>query len=271
MDTDMSYKLIALDVDGTLLHDNHELSQENKESIKTAAKSGVEFVLCTGRGPVNTIPLMEEMGLGGYVITHNGAATVDVKTREVINQFPMDLKGLQPYIDYCREHQIHFDVNTAFDLYVDKPEFMSPYVRGMYEQVFLEPLGLPDWSKLKEPVVKFSAFGDLETMNWLEKEWNTWDGPFYMVRSGDFFLDIMHKEASKGEALKQLAHTRGIAPEHILAMGNYYNDITMLTFAGKGIAMDNSPIDVKAAADEVTLSNNENGVHHALEKYVNQR
>ncbi|WP_211747655.1 Cof-type HAD-IIB family hydrolase [Paenibacillus sp. Marseille-Q4541] len=264
----MSYKLIALDVDGTLLHDNHELSAANKESIKAAANSGVEFVLCTGRGPVNTIPLMEEMGLGGYVITHNGAATVDVKTHEVIDQFPMDAEGLQPYIDYCRKHQIHFDVNTAFGLYVDKIDEMSLQVRSMYEQVFIEPLDLPNWADLREPVVKFSAFGDLETMNELEKEWNTWNSPFYMVRSGDFFLDLMHKDASKGEALKRLAAIRGFAQEKVLAMGNYFNDITMLTFAGKGIAMDNSPAQVKAAADDVTLSNNENGVHHALEKFV---
>lgn len=267
----MNYELIALDVDGTLLHDNHELSEENKESIKAAASSGVEFVLCTGRGPVNTIPLMEQMGLGGYVITHNGAVTVDVKTQEVIDQFPLDAEGLQPYIDYCRKHGIHFDVNTAFDLYVDKPDQMSTKVRGMYDEVFLEPLDLPNWPDLREPVVKFSAFGDLDTMNLLEKEWNTWNGPFYMVRSGDFFLDLMHKDASKGEALKRLAASRGFAREKVIAMGNYFNDITMLTFAGKGIAMDNSPIEVKAAADEVTLSNNENGVHHALEKFVIKR
>lgn len=264
----MNYKLIALDVDGTLLHDNHELSEENKDSIKAAASRGAELVLCTGRGPVSTMPLMKKMGLSGYVITHNGAVTVDTKTQEVIYQFPMDAEGLQPYVDYCREHGIHFDVNTAFGLYIDKADQMSPKVRGMYDEVFLEPMNLPHWSELSEPVVKFSAFGDLDTMNELEKEWNTWNSPFYMVRSGDFFLDLMHKDASKGEALRRLAASKGIARENVLAMGNYYNDITMLTFAGKGIAMDNSPIDVKAAADEVTLSNNEDGVHHALEKFV---
>lgn len=78
----------------------------------------------------------------------------------------------------------------------------------------------------------------------------------------------MHKDASKGAALQRLAEKRGYRPEEVLAMGNYYNDITMLTFAGKGIAMDNSPVEVKAAADEITLSNNDSGVHHALVKHV---
>lgn len=78
----------------------------------------------------------------------------------------------------------------------------------------------------------------------------------------------MHPEASKGAALKRLAESKGIMPSEIMAIGNYFNDITMLTFAGKGIAMDNSPDEVKAAADEVTLSNNEQGVAHAIQKYV---
>ncbi|MCM3783094.1 Cof-type HAD-IIB family hydrolase [Neobacillus mesonae] len=264
----MTFKLIALDVDGTLLNDSHELSAANKASIQKAAASGAEFVLCTGRGPINTIPIMEEMGLQGYVITHNGAATVDIATHEIVNQFPVDAEQLTPYIDYCRQNQIHFDVNTAFGLYVDRAKEMTLEVRSMYEAVFLEPLDLPKWADLREPVVKFSAFGSLADMDALEKEWSTWDSPFYMVRSGDFFLDLMHKDASKGAALQRLAEQRGFKPEEVLAMGNYYNDITMLTYAGKGIAMDNSPVEVKAAADDVTLSNNESGVHHALEKHV---
>lgn len=183
----MTYRLIALDVDGTLLNDHHELSAANKESIQQAAKNGAEFVLCTGRGPVNTIPIMEDMGLNGFVITHNGAATVDIKTRKVVDQFPIQAEELVPYIDYCRQHDIHFDVNTAFGLYVDRADEMTLEVRSMYEAVFLTPMDLPLWADLREPVVKFSAFGSLEAMNALEKEWSTWNSPFYMVRSGDFF------------------------------------------------------------------------------------
>ena len=77
----------------------------------------------------------------------------------------------------------------------------------------------------------------------------------------------MHSQASKGNALKQLAAKRGYRPDEVLAIGNYFNDITMLTYAGMGIAMDNSPVEVKAAANAVTASNNEDGVHEALVKY----
>ena len=82
---------------------------------------------------------------------------------------------------------------------------------------------------------------------------------------------ILHRSHAKpsiqGSALQQLAARRGYEPDEVLAIGNYFNDITMLTYAGMGIAMDNSPVEVKAAANAVTTSNNEDGVHEALVKY----
>lgn len=264
----MTYKLIALDVDGTLLNDHHELTEFTQETLIQASRQGAEIVLCSGRGPANTIPFMERMGLNGYVITHNGAVTAEVQTREIVHRFALDGQGLQPIIDYCRSNGVHFDINTAFGLYVDQPEGLALNVQEMYANFMMEPLKLPTWADLSEPLAKFTAFGPLEQMNAVQQQWKTWDLPYYMTRSGDFFIDLMHPEASKGAALKRLAETKGIAPEEIMAIGNYYNDITMLTFAGKGIAMDNSPEEVKAAADEVTHSNNEQGVAHAIRKHL---
>ncbi|MDO7905988.1 Cof-type HAD-IIB family hydrolase [Paenibacillus sp. JX-17] len=266
----MTYRLIALDVDGTLLNDEHQLSEQNRNTILEAAKQGAEIVLCTGRGPGNSIPFMEELGLKGYVISHNGAATVDVVTREIVHQFPLDPLALDPYTEYCREHGIHFDVNTAFGLYVDQPQGLKLEVRSMYEAFLMEPLQLPGWLDFEEPVVKFTAFGSMDELDRVYADWSLWTQSVNMLRSGDFFIDLMHKEASKGAALKQLAERRGFKQEEVLAIGNYYNDLSMITFAGKGIAMSNSPEEVKAAADEVTGSNNEDGVHQAILKHVLQ-
>lgn len=264
----MTIKLIALDVDGTLLNDHHELTEMTQETLIRASRQGAEIVLCSGRGPANTIPFMEQMGLDGYVITHNGAVTAQVQTREVVHHFAMDGQGLEPFISYCRAQGVHFDINTAFGLYVDQPEGLELQVREMYQNFMAEPLKLPQWADMTEPLAKFTAFGPIEQMNAVQQEWSTWNLPYYMTRSGDFFIDLMHPEASKGAALKRLAEAKGILPSEIMAVGNYYNDITMLTFAGKGVAMDNSPEEVKAAADEVTLSNNDQGVAHAIQKYV---
>lgn len=263
----MAYKLVALDVDGTLLNDDHEITEKTRNTVMEAAKQGVEIVLCTGRGPLNSIPFMKSMGLGGYVISHNGAATVEVETQKIVHQFGMDPLQLEPFMKYCREHGVHFDVNTAFEMYVDQVEELAGPVRFMYENYLMLPSNLLAWEELSGPVVKLTAFGESADMDQVYGDWSKWNLPLNMLRSGEFFIDLMHRDASKGNALKQLAANRGYQQEEVLAIGNYFNDITMLTFAGMGIAMDNSPVEVKAAANAVTTSNNEDGVHEALVKY----
>lgn len=264
----MKYKLIALDVDGTLLNDDHVLTAGTAEVIRKIAAQGVEFVLCTGRAPVNSIPFMRELGLEGYVISHNGAALVDVTTEKIVHEFSLNPMGLEPYMEYCRKEGVHFDINTTFELYVEGVDGLDQEAKDLYHKFLMEPKELPqDWHELSEPIVKFTATADKDKIDKVFQEWSLWLQEFNMLRSGDYFIDLMNKEASKGAALKKLAEKRGIAPEHVLAIGNYYNDLTMLTYAGLGIAMDNSPLEVKAAANDVTASNNEEGVKLALEKY----
>ncbi|WP_025692756.1 Cof-type HAD-IIB family hydrolase [Paenibacillus zanthoxyli] len=263
----MKYKLIALDVDGTLLNDDHILSPENKKTVAEVTRQGARVVLCTGRNPKNAIPIMQEMGLTGYVLADNGAVTVQVEDQEVIHQYPMDGRGLDPYIEYCRKRDIHFDVNTAFELYVDNVEHLTQEAHFMYEHLQLVPASLPAWNEFREPIVKFTVFSTAEMMDEAEREWSKWIRSFNIQRSGEFFIDLMHHEASKGNALKNLAKQLGIRQQDVLSIGNYYNDISMLNFAGLGIAMDNSPVEVKAAADAITGTNNENGVSEALIKY----
>ncbi|GGF69932.1 sugar phosphate phosphatase [Paenibacillus albidus] len=263
----MNYKLIAIDVDGTLLSDDHHLSTENKEAVAEVTRQGGLIVLCTGRSPQNSLPFMEEMGLKGYLIGHNGASTVRVEDREVLHQFSMDGRGLDPYIEYCREHNIHFDVNTAFGMYVDNVENLTKEAHHMYEYFRIIPASLPAWEDFREPIVKFTVFTQAEILSEALREWSTWTQQYNIVRSGEFFADFMHQDASKGNALKNLAARLQIDQKQVMAIGNYYNDISMLTYAGLGIAMDNSPLDVKAAADAITGTNNQFGVRDALVKY----
>ncbi|RCX21697.1 hypothetical protein DFP94_102453 [Fontibacillus phaseoli] len=263
----MNYKLIALDVDGTLLNDDHVLTPGTAETIRRIAEQGTEFVLCTGRAPVNSIPFMREMGLNGYVITHNGAATVNVQTEEIVHEFALEPQGLDRYIDYCVEKGVHYDINTTFDLYVPGASGLSKEALDMYHLYMMEPKDLPNWADFSEPIVKMTITAEMKELDAIHSDWNLWPQEFNVLRSGDFFIDIMHKEASKGAALKKLAEKRGIPAEEVMAIGNYYNDLTMLTFAGLGVAMENSPVEVKAASNDITASNNEEGVKLALEKY----
>lgn len=261
------YKMVALDVDGTLINDDHEITPDTMRSVRRLAEQGTEIVLCTGRSPSSTLPLLELIGIDGTIITHNGAATVESRTRRVLHQFSFALDRIAPYIEYCRRHHIHFDVNTAFDLYVEDASVLTEEALEMYGRFYIEPQTLPSAEQLGETIVKFTAFAEKDELDRVEKEWAQWDSGLHMIRSGDFFIDVMHGEASKGNSLREWARIRGIERSEVLAIGNYYNDITMLQFAGVGIAMDNSPLEVKEAADDVTATNNEDGVHAALLKY----
>ncbi len=262
---DHAYSLLALDVDGTLLNDDHEITDVTRQALKALGSKGIELVLCTGRGPSNTLPLLEGLGQEGYVITHNGAATVRSKDRSIIHQFTFQRQDVQSLIEFCRAESIHFDINTVFDLYI---ETVTDDVAEMYEKFEIVPIRLKSLNDLEEAFVKFTMFGSMEQMDRIQSMWEELGCSLRMIRSGDQFIDVMHKEANKGNALRRFAEQKGLAPEAIIAMGNYYNDIEMLEYAGLGIAMDNSPEAVKAKADTVTASNNENGVYTALKQYI---
>ncbi|MBB3109984.1 hypothetical protein FHS18_002047 [Paenibacillus phyllosphaerae] len=261
----LHYDMIALDVDGTLLTDAHQLTEETRAAVREAAKLGAEIVLCTGRGPINTLPVLEELGLSGTIITHNGAATVDAARKAVLHQYDLLPDELQRFIAYCREGGHHFDINTAFELMT---ESIGPSAEAMYSQFNVKPILGPFGSPLPQGLVKFTVFGTQDVMDEVENAWNSWSHGLNHIRSGDFFIDVQHPLASKSSALKQLADLRGVDPSRVMAIGNYYNDVGMLTFAGLGVAVANSPEAVKAAANVITSSNEENGVAQALRGYA---
>ena len=145
---------------------------------------------------------------------------------------------------------------------------LTSEVLALYSQFLIQPKLLPSWDALQEPVLKMTITAEKEILDKVEDDLKGWDNKLQFIRSGDFFIDIMHKEATKGHALMNLAKQQHVPRENILALGNYYNDMTMIQYAGVGIAMGNSPLDVQAAADDVTFSNNEDGVSAALDKYI---
>lgn len=262
----MNYRLIALDVDGTLLNDRYELTERTIRAVRDVADRGATIVLCTGRSPVNTLPILERLGLEGTVITHNGAATVRSQDRHIVHKFTFDIGELDEIFAYCRDNGLHYDVCTPFQLYVD--EELSDEVAGMYDKYMLQPTRIAAISELPEQPVKFTVFGDKQAIDRAERDWAELELPLTVLRSGDYFIDLMHPDATKGSALRELALSLGIDRTEVAAIGNYYNDIEMIRYAGLGIAMDNSPEDVKRAADAVTVSNNEEGVYVALNRYV---
>lgn len=264
----MNWKLIALDVDGTLITDDHELTEENRTAVRELHEQGVTVVLCTGRGPISALPVYEQLGTGGFMITHNGATVVEVAERKVLSDFRIEFADLKPLVDYCRERRIHYDLCTPFDLFV---EHLTEEERAMYEKYAQVPTVIRDVADVDEPKVKFTLFGTEEQMDTVEREWDSIGCPLRRIRSGLYFIDIINPQATKGNALKAVSEKLGFAREEVAAIGNYYNDVEMLEWAGLGIAMANSPEEVIRRADTVTGTNNESGVAQAIRKHLLKR
>lgn len=265
----LPYQLIALDVDGTLLRDDHSLSEANRDTIRAAAERGIDIVLCTGRGTDSALPVLEELGLEGTLITHNGAVIVDSRSRKLLLEEYFEASAIAPLIRHARQNGIHFDVCTAFEL---KVEALNDEVSAMYKKYLVHPQQVTDVLAIEERLVKLTAFGTIAQMDEVEQEWQAFlpEG-ISLIRSGDFFVDVMRCDVSKGAALRKLSSVKGIPLERTMAIGNYFNDVAMLKEAGLGVAVDNSPDGVKAAADQITASNNEDGVHWAIRKYIFQQ
>ena len=257
----MIYKMIALDVDGTLLNDDHKLTDQTKYAVRRADEAGIYIVLCTGRGPMNAIPIMEELGLEGVMITHNGAVTIYSEDSRVVDLCSFNKKEIAPFLQYCRQHRVQFDLCAPSQLY---GEYVTDAGSAMYLKFGVQTLQVENVLDLEVSMVKLSVFADSSHMDQMEVVFRQMDSPLSIIRSGDHFMDIMHPEATKGNALKRLAEELGIERSQIMAIGNYFNDLEMIEYAGLGIAMENSPDSLKKLADTTTASNNDDGVHKAI-------
>lgn len=261
----MKYKLVALDVDGTLINDEYRITERTSATIREVHRRGARIVLCTGRAPASTLPLLRELGLEGVVITHNGAATVDSQGPTLLHQYSFGVDRVDRLVAFCRAEGVHLDLNSPFSLYVEE---LSEEAREAYRNYYIDPIVIDDLLQVREPLVKITMYAGKDVLDRLLGRWSEIGDPeLRPIRSDEYFIDLMHVKASKGNALRALAQQWDIDPSGILAIGNYYNDLDMLQFAGVGIAMGNAPDDVKKQADFVTASNNEDGVHLALQRY----
>jgi Cof subfamily protein (haloacid dehalogenase superfamily) len=265
----MTYKLVATDIDGTLLTDDYRITERNREALQAAAAEGVQIVLCSGRAPQSVTPLLEELGIDGYFICHNGAVTSHSKTREILRESGFFSETLKDVVHYCRDARIHTDFCTALGMYTENLERED--VRAMYAKYMADPELVKDVLEMEDRLVKFTLFGTEEQLNKAHEDLAAMNLPVQTLRSGPFYIDLIDRSTSKGAALRHLAEHLNIPLSETIAIGNYYNDLDMITMAGVGVAVDNAPDEVKERADIVVASNNESGVAEAIERLILKR
>ncbi|RKJ06916.1 HAD family hydrolase [bacterium D16-54] len=267
----MSYKLICLDVDGTLLNDEKRIPQPVRESLRKAYDKGIQIALVTGRMPVATelveqelsIPCIKACNAGTYILLgeeciHSRCLPLEA-ARRIYEEF-MAPEHLPLWIFQGRKWYV-----TGVDYYVEresriichKPELadMEALIKGWKEQ----GTGPNKLLIAAEPEIICRIQDRMKVEGLSEVD---------MARSADIYLEIFPRGATKGEALEAICEKLDIRPQETMAFGDQELDIPMLKKAGTAIAMGNAIEELKKLADFVTESNNDSGIAFALDRYL---
>ncbi|SHO50643.1 Cof-type HAD-IIB family hydrolase [Anaerocolumna xylanovorans] len=269
-------KLIGLDLDGTLLNGKKQITDRSKEAMKKAIEKGVFIVPATGR-PLNGVPreVLEFPGIK-YVLTVNGARITDIKQNKILYEVltPMETvwKIKEIFDRYDTMQEVYFDgVGYAReDLLRKITEYESR--PGMAEYITATRVRVKSIEeKLREmnrPVDKVQAFFKRE-----EEKQKAWEElkmipHLEVTTAGKRNIEVSREGVNKGAGLLKLGEMLGIKRDEIMACGDEINDLVMLREIGFAVAMGNSPDIVKAAADYITETNEEDGVAKAIERFV---
>jgi Cof subfamily protein (haloacid dehalogenase superfamily) len=257
----MQYKLVALDLDGTLLNSEGKLPEKHIQAVKKAQQSGIHVVIATGRYWMQTEWIIRKLGFKGILVSNDGAVNINTDTKQTIHEFSYTVNDLKAIIDHCRQNGIYFSVCTAFEFFVELMHEGQEEDLRKYEIVHTFH---HDVMQLKENVMKFTVWD-----KYMKNGWQDIPLPNLKIKiDNPHFKEYIHPLANKANGLKQVLCQLQIDPSEVIAIGDFYNDLEMFELAGFSIAMGNAPDDVKERADDTTSSNDEDGVYFALEKHL---
>lgn len=268
----MKYKLIALDIDGTLLNSSRQLTSEVKKAIKRAKDKGIKVVLCTGRPLKGVQEYLDELNLrekGDYAATFNGALIQDTFTENPVSHLTltyMDLIDLYNLSLKIGSRSHFYDTKKLYTFNKDVSDYTvyESYLTGAHLNVTSPEEISKDIDVSKFMMIDHPEILD-ECISKIPKEYYE---KYTIVRSTPFFLEILNKDANKGSGISLLANKLGIKQEEVICVGDAGNDKHMIEYAGLGVAMGNATDDIKDLADYITLSNDDDGVAHVINKFM---
>ncbi|WP_006716889.1 Cof-type HAD-IIB family hydrolase [Desulfitobacterium metallireducens] len=265
-------RLIAMDMDDTLLREDWTISERTVQAIRQAQGKGVYVTIATGRMPASVRPYAQQLELDVPVITYNGAMVQEALSEKVLYRKVIPIETAQNIINWLLLKEVHFQVYLKDQVFVEEMnEWSRSYERAtrvpIIETNLQERLALE-----KEGVEKILLFGEPEILKGWDDKFNLqYEGKIRTTKSKPNFLELIHSEVSKGVALSSLAKRLGVKQEEVLAVGDSLNDLEMIQYAGMGVAMGNARQEVKEVANVVTSTNQEDGVAKAIERYVLKR
>ncbi|WP_159885078.1 Cof-type HAD-IIB family hydrolase [Paenibacillus puerhi] len=263
------YKMIAIDIDDTLINDDKQVTEGTKQALEAALAKNVVVTLATGRMYASANALAAQLGLHVPLITYQGALVKTAMDGEVLYERYVPLEATRIVFDYCQSHDLHLQTYINDQLYVQESNEKAESYAALSKIPFIVE---PDFAKLAQtPSLKLLIIDDPDKLDRAALELRELIGPgVHITKSKPYFLEIMHAEGTKGHALAHLAGHFGFDLEQVIAVGDSWNDHELLETAGLGVAVDNAVDSLKAIADYITLSNNEDGVKHVIDKFILQ-
>lgn len=270
------YRLVAVDLDGTLLNSHSWVSEGNREAIAYAIKKGVKVVICSGRIFTGARVFARQISAEGPIITCNGAVIKDIKTEEVLYDEPLSSEDCCRVIDICHRENIYFHAYIEDTMYTEVLEYGASFYWKLNDE-------LPEQDRIDirlvkdvadviksgfKPASKFVIVSE-EPEHLLKVRKQVCEIESVEVMSSNINnFEVVKRGVNKGNALKILSEKLNIPREEIIAVGDNENDCSMIRFAGLGVAMGNAEKSIKDVADYITLNNDEDGVSEVLKKFV---
>ncbi len=256
--------LIALDLDGTLLAPDESISAANRAAISRALKSGIRVVLVTGRGVDTPIRVSRELGLNLPVICCHGALTKDFGANKTLAHIPVPLEYAKPMLEFAERNGVHIAVYAE-----------ETFWRETGSHVYMQDMLGPGWREvpslldaLKSGAPTFIRFLGAPAVDALKREFG--DLPLtYLTETWHDLVEcvVLNRNANKKNALVRLCADFQIPAERVLAVGDSFNDVPMMQWAGIGVAMANARPEVRQALIHVTADNEHDGVAAAIERF----
>ncbi|HHV34109.1 MAG TPA: HAD family phosphatase [Syntrophomonadaceae bacterium] len=264
-------KLVAIDLDDTLLRDDLTISQFSRDTLQQVQEAGVTVTLATGRMLPSARPYAEQLGFDVPLITYQGALVKNVFSGEVLYNCPLSQEVASMVIQYGRRRKVHVNLYVEDKLFVERVTEAGEH----YERLAGVPFTrVDDLEELLENDLPYKMLL-IDDEQVIDQELEELQGVLseagleaYLTKSKPTYLEVNHPRATKGTALKKLAEWMGISREQVVAFGDSYNDLKMLEYAGYGFAVANAYPEVCARARYTTASNNEDGVALALQELV---
>lgn len=268
-----SYKLLVIDIDGTLINKKDTISEKDIKAIKKVVQAGIKVVISSGRVAEASRWVLETLSLNGYHIFADGALVANPKDGDEVYVEPVTQKMVKQLIESAHNTSLHFDLFSSRRYFIEHEDWVADIRRDFFR---LTPT-IVDFDGIwqKERIIKATLIVRSDEERVVAKNFqNRFDSKLSFSWTstprypGIDFINILSKSVSKGKALLNLCSFLEVTPTEVMAIGDGTNDISLLNNAGLAVAMGNATQKLKQIAHYVTLSVDDSGVAAAIEKYL---